>query len=317
MDMTLFSLVEQYDVITIFRHISADSDALGSQFGLKQWIQDRYPNKKVYALGNSVGNMGKFFPAIDEVSDDVVASSLAIVLDTANQDRVDDQRFKLAQYRLKIDHHLLVDRYCDYEIVEDIKGATCEILASMMEAHKETLSPTCAQYFYTGLIADTLQFSISTIRGEALRTAAYLIDQGVDVALANEQNFSKTYQEYRFETYLRGKAELLGQHLPYVIVEEEEYKQFGLTLNEAKDKVYIFGKVFDFEAWCLFIANGQKTADGKTVYNGSLRSKHVTINDIANRYHGGGHRYACGVKNLTKDKINLLLNDLLERINTK
>lgn len=314
MDMTLFSLVEQYDVITIFRHISADSDALGSQFGLKQWIMDKYPEKQVYALGNSVGNMAKFFPAIDEVSDDVVASSLAIILDTANESRVDDQRFKSAKYKLKIDHHILVDSYADYEIVYDIKGATCEILAAMFEKNNEKLSSQCAQYLYTGLIADTLQFSISTIRGEALRTAAYLIECGVDVARANEENFSKTFKEFTFENYLRSKAQMKGNILPYVIVETEEYEKFGLTLNEAKDKVYVFGKVFEFEAWTLFIANGQKTADGRTVYNGSLRSKHKTINDIANRYNGGGHRFACGVKNLTMDKIELLLEELYQRV---
>ena len=34
----LFELVEQYDIITIYRHVSPDADALGAQFGLKQWI---------------------------------------------------------------------------------------------------------------------------------------------------------------------------------------------------------------------------------------------------------------------------------------
>ena len=32
----LFELVEQYDIITIYRHVSPDADALGAQFGLKQ-----------------------------------------------------------------------------------------------------------------------------------------------------------------------------------------------------------------------------------------------------------------------------------------
>ena len=51
MKNTMFELIEKYDVITIFRHVSPDSDALGSQFGLKQWIMDTYPNKQVFALG--------------------------------------------------------------------------------------------------------------------------------------------------------------------------------------------------------------------------------------------------------------------------
>jgi nanoRNase/pAp phosphatase (c-di-AMP/oligoRNAs hydrolase) len=46
---TFFQLVEQYDVITIYRHIAPDGDALGSQFGLKQYLLDTYPHKQVYA----------------------------------------------------------------------------------------------------------------------------------------------------------------------------------------------------------------------------------------------------------------------------
>ena len=43
----ILKLIEQYEVITIFRHIHPDCDALGSQFGLKQWISENYPDKKV------------------------------------------------------------------------------------------------------------------------------------------------------------------------------------------------------------------------------------------------------------------------------
>ena len=43
----LFQRIEEFDTITLFRHVSPDADALGSQFGLKQWIVDHYPNKQV------------------------------------------------------------------------------------------------------------------------------------------------------------------------------------------------------------------------------------------------------------------------------
>lgn len=36
---------------------------------------------------------------MDEVDDDVVASSLAIVLDTSNAARIDDERYKFAKNR--------------------------------------------------------------------------------------------------------------------------------------------------------------------------------------------------------------------------
>ena len=46
----LLQQIENAKIITIFRHTNPDCDALGSQFGLKNWIQDNYPDKQVYAL---------------------------------------------------------------------------------------------------------------------------------------------------------------------------------------------------------------------------------------------------------------------------
>ena len=97
----LFELVEQYDIITIYRHVSPDADALGAQFGLKQWIQETYPQKQVYALGRDASSKQSLFPQMDVVPDETVAASLAIILDTANGARVDDDRWSKAARTLK------------------------------------------------------------------------------------------------------------------------------------------------------------------------------------------------------------------------
>ena len=68
---------------------------------------------------------------MDVVDDETITQSLAIILDTANSARVDDERFLNAAYRLKIDHHIYVETFADVEIIQDLKGATCEILADM------------------------------------------------------------------------------------------------------------------------------------------------------------------------------------------
>lgn len=309
----LFELIQKYDTITIYRHVSPDSDALGSQFGLKTFIEDQYPDKKVYALGKDGGSKKFQFPDMDVVSDEIVASSLAIILDTANGARVDDERWKTARYKLKIDHHIIVERFADVEVVEDLFGATCEMLAYMFEQHHCQLSAACAQYLYGGLIADTLRFSIATIKPQTLRTAAYLLEMGVDIKKANEDNFSTSYRLYRFENYIRSNCQLLEDHVAYIIINHEDYERFGLTFNEAKEKVFVMGNVDEFEAWALFTEKEQ-CSDGTRLYNGSLRSKNKTINDIANKYDGGGHRFACGVKDLTQETISALLQDLCERV---
>lgn len=310
----LFELVEQYDIITIYRHVSPDADALGSQFGLKQWIQETYPQKQVYALGKDAGSKQSLFPHMDSVSDETIAASLAIILDTANGARVDDERWSMAARTLKIDHHIVVESFADVEVVEDLFGATCEMLAFMFEQKQLQLSPVCAQYLYGGIIADTLRFSIATIKPRTLRTAAYLLEMGVDVNKANEDHFSTSYRLYRFENYIRSNVQLLDGHVAYIIVNREDYERFQLTFNEAKEKVFVLGGVDEFEAWALFTEK-ERDENGRRIYNGSLRSKNRTINDIANRYQGGGHRFACGVKGLYEETIQELLQELSECVN--
>ena len=54
----LLDEIKYSDVITIFRHVRPDCDAVGSQFGLKSWLNDNFPEKKVYALGNEYCQQG-------------------------------------------------------------------------------------------------------------------------------------------------------------------------------------------------------------------------------------------------------------------
>ncbi|MDO5122570.1 MAG: bifunctional oligoribonuclease/PAP phosphatase NrnA, partial [Erysipelotrichaceae bacterium] len=87
----LLQEIEAADIITIYRHVHPDCDAVGSQFGLFNWLKENWPEKLVYALGREKCTQGHW-PETDEVSDETIRNSLAIVLDTANTARIDDER---------------------------------------------------------------------------------------------------------------------------------------------------------------------------------------------------------------------------------
>lgn len=309
----LFDCIEAFDTITLYRHVSPDADALGSQFGLKQWIQDTYPEKKVYALGSETSSKSQHFPKNDVVDDALVASSLAIVLDTANTSRIDDARWSIAKQSLRIDHHIIVEHFADDEIIDDLFGATCEIIGYALMQENKQVSSTAAQYLYSGLLADTLRFSLATTTPTTLTIAAFLVKAGVDVPRANEENYSTSLTMFRYENAIRDHFQLQGDHVAYAIVHASDYEAFGLSFNEAKEKVFVLGGIHEFYAWALFIEKG-KDSQGNPLYNGSLRSKNIVINDIANQFHGGGHRFACGVSGLTRDAIDALLQQLETRV---
>lgn len=305
-----FEIIEQYDTLALFRHVFPDGDALGSQFGLKLWLEEAYPDKRIVALGDNE-NADSAFPISDTISDEALKSACAIILDTANVDRIDDQRYKLCDTVIKIDHHPVVESYGDLNLVEEQACSTCEVLTKLLMGVKDTCSKATASYLYCGLLTDSQKFSIPSVSAQTMACAAWLSAQGVDISALNHQMFATDLKSFRFEAYLKNTCTIIDDQLIYKIIEQEEYERFGLSFIEAKDKVNAFAGISGIEVWALFTRNPNEEGH---LYNGSLRSYRKTINDIANEYHGGGHKLASGVKKLTRLDIDELLSRLMKRI---
>ncbi len=304
--MNILELFKEYDTICLFRHQVADADALGSQFGLKSFIEQVYPDKKVYALGESLGSCAYLFPSIDTVSDEVVKQSLAVVLDSANVDRIDDQRFATAKKIIKIDHHVVVEDYANESYVDITASATCEVLANAMQTSGVAINEMCAKYLYLGLLADSGNFTTTNTTANTLRIGSYLVSCGLQVNKILQERTNLTLTDFHYTSLVRSKAQVNGKVI-FAVINREDYKKFGYTYNEAKEKVFCMANINEMEMWCLFT---QDEFSEEVIYHGSLRSKNYAINEVANTYNGGGHKNACGVKNLTLDTVMQLVNDL-------
>ena len=188
----LKSEIENASVITVFRHANPDCDAVGSQFGLKNWIIENYPDKKVYACGKEKCDQG-VWPENDSVSDEVIVSSLAIVLDTGNTARIDDQRYVLSHRIIKVDHHPEREVYGQCRLVNDKAAATCEILACFLREFKDSkVSLKTAEYLYCGILTDTLNFTTTNTTADTLMAAGYLCQFGVRIPFLARTLFDKS-----------------------------------------------------------------------------------------------------------------------------
>ncbi len=307
----IIDLIEQYEIITIFRHEHPDCDALGSQFGLKNWIKENYPKKEVYCMGYETSKQGSF-PSSDLVDDSTISNSLAIVLDTANKERIDDKRCLSAKFLLKIDHHPNVDSYGNVNVVYPMYAATCEILANLFTSlgeEKYVISTLTATNLYKGLLTDTLCFQTTNTTSNTLLMASKLAKYELNLSEINRELFNKSYDEFQFATYLRSKVKVTDQKIAYVILTQDDLKRWNKTASEARNFISEIGNVIEFESWCIFTQR-----DDTDIYDGSLRSKHIAVNVIAANHNGGGHKNAAGVKNLTPEEINQILSEIKEAI---
>lgn len=298
--------IQEFDTITIFRHQAPDMDAFGSQLGLKYTLLDHFPNKKIYALGTS-GSREELASYLDEVDDETIQASLAIVLDTANSPRVDDARFKEAAYTIRVDHHVPVESFCDYEWIDHEASATCELLPLLFKDWKWDIPTLGAQFLYCGLTADNIRFSITSVRAQSFEAAAYLFQYGVDVVKASETNFASSYDDFRYETIVKQKSIRYGNALT-AILENEDYESVGFNFVQAKEKVYALGGVRDISVWALFTK-----MEDREHYSASLRAKTKDVRSIAEKFNGGGHVCAAGIKNLTIEQVNEIIQLLEER----
>lgn len=304
--------IEAANTICVFRHQSPDPDALGSQFGLVNWIKETYPEKQVFAMGWHRGQSANLFGDYETVSDEVVRNSLAIILDTANKARVDDDRFALAYDSIKIDHHPYTDQYAHYEYIDDSAASTSELICQLICTKSEqVLSTVTATYLYMGILTDTLRFSTQSTSASTLHCAAFLVNSHLNLSKINDDLFGMETNEFLFSNYIRHHAVIEDEGLVYIKLDRETLKRLNVTPGQAKEKVNELGLVRSFKIWALFI---EQEEEGSVHYNGSLRSRGLTVNDIAKKYNGGGHRLAAAVKQLDEVKLESCINDLRLRI---
>ena len=132
----IYRLIKKNDIITLYGHINPDCDCYASSLALREIIKDNFPGKKVYALGYGSEALYDRLTCYDEVSDDVIKSSLAIECDCSEIDRVSEQRIRLAKQIAKIDHHIESKPFIGVKWVDTSAIACAQMIAEFAFEYK-------------------------------------------------------------------------------------------------------------------------------------------------------------------------------------
>lgn len=296
--------IKEYDKIIIFRHFRPDGDAVGSTKGLAAILRLTYPEKKIYLQNEDHSGYLAFLGGEDALlPDGAYEDALGIVLDTATAKRISCQKYALCKELVKIDHHIPVESYANYEWVEEERSSTCEMVAAFYDAFKDELKidKQAAEFIYTGMVTDSGRFRFRSVSGETMRLAGLLIDQGVDLDVIYARLYLKDAKEFRFESYVYRKMKISEGGVASIFISNKTKKKFGLSNEDASACVSFMDGILGSLIWIAFI-------EGK---NGEirvrLRSRFVTVSEIAERYHGGGHACASGATVYSKREMKALL----------
>ena len=298
--------IKEYDSIVIGRHFRPDGDAVGSTKGLKRILELTYPEKKIYVASSDYSDYLSFLGGDDgEVSEEIIRSSLVILLDTATLDRMSYKKLSEGREMIKIDHHIKVEEWNAIEWIEDRRSSCSEMIADFYNTFRDELriDREAATCIYTGMVTDSGRFSFSSTTGDTLRMAALMLDQGVDVETLQAYLELKDMSFYRYREALFGMVKKEKSGLLWVYVDDAFQKKWNLTREEASESVSFMSSIKGSICWLAFISNGDGTIRVR------LRSRFMTVDKLANRYHGGGHDRASGATCYSEDEMMALVRD--------
>ena len=298
--------IKQYDKIVISRHIRPDGDAIGSTKGLCTSLRLSFPQKDIRVINDDGSEYLAFLGPEDQpVCDDFYKDALALVLDTATLDRASNNKLNLAKEIVKIDHHIELEPYGTASWVEDERSSVCEMIAEFLYTFKEELkcNTEIATYLFTGMVTDSGRFRFKETNSNTFRLAGWLLGFGIDTETLYAHLYLEDYNFYKFKACILENMNITPNGVAYTYVDKAMQEHFKLNREQASESVSFMDKIKGSLIWLAFIENPDATVRVR------LRSRFVTVNELAEHYHGGGHACASGATVYSKEEMQSLIDE--------
>ena len=289
---SILDLIQESNTILLLTHESPDGDAIGSTMAFYHLLNNM--KKTVDVVIPIVPETFSFLDSIDEVVTKCDKSyDLAIVLDCATVPRIGqiNDEFSRCKKSVVIDHHMSNTRYGDINIVDDAASSCCEVLFYLFKEAKLNITPTIGEALAVGMLTDTAGFKNNNVTKETFLMAAELMDLGVDVHEVYSLVVSmKTMAQYALIKVALDHLEFIDDgKIAFSYISYEDMANAGAKLGDHEGLVEL-GRNVDGVEVSVFVR------EWEGVYRISLRSNgKVNVNDVAQKFGGGGHKMAAGI----------------------
>ncbi|MEG1810640.1 MAG: bifunctional oligoribonuclease/PAP phosphatase NrnA [Clostridia bacterium] len=279
---------------TLISHISPDGDTLGSALALLCIIK-RMGKQASVVCEDSVPQIYSFLPYADCVitPDAAKPGGAVISIDCADEERMGGAMriFCAAEHTANIDHHITNACYADYNAVDGEAAATGELIYELAGMLLTDMDKQTAMCLYTALITDTGNFAYGNTTPDTHRTAAALLQTGVDTYDINRRIFRTIpYQKKKLlGISIMNMQRLADGRIGISIISAEDMQSVGASGEDTEGIIDHIRDVAGVEIAILIRECGEDT------YKVSLRSKlYADVSAIAKRMGGGGHKRAAG-----------------------
>ena len=307
----LFDQIKKYDSIVIFGHVFPDGDCYGSQIALKNTIKLAFPNKKVYVAGSGCHRYFELLGKMDEICDEVINNSLAILVDANDFTRSEDQRILNAKAWIKIDHHVDTGGFTQGpSVVVEKACSACEIITDMIRELELPVDSTVASALYLGILTDTGRFQYIEDFPKIFNLASWLCTKGANPKEINRilnitDESSLAFKGYVFSNYKKTEAGTI-----YLVFDKETLKRFNISASKAGGMVNLISNLNGYPIWAFFCEEERGTTHCE------FRSNGPAVQPIAVKHGGGGHLLASGatLASFDMNEINQIVSEMDQAI---
>lgn len=310
--------------VAIAGHIKPDGDCVGSCLAVYNYIKEYYPHIQAEVYLEPIPNIFKFLLRAEEIvsePDDTRQYDLVIV-----QDCGDEQRLGKAGALLRhagrvicIDHHISNTGFGDDSYIFPKASSTSELVFDLMQ--KERITKRIAECIYVGIIHDTGLFQYSCTSPKTMRTAAFLMEQGISFSeIADRTYMQKTFEQNQIlaRALENSRLHLDGTCISSVIT-KEDMRDCNVLAKHLEGIVSQLRATKGVQAAIFFYPKERSETESSEKentqeYKISFRSgsDDVNVAEIAMHYGGGGHIRAAGASTTLEPSV--CLQQILELI---
>ncbi len=275
--------------LVIVSHVSPDGDTLGSSLALMHALC-MLGKEVIMNVDDDISTVYSFLPGIAEyrrfAPEESVDADLLVIVDASSADRAGNALDVVKSPAvLNIDHHKTNTRFADYLYLDSDAAATAEIIYSLLLEMGIKLTRDIATCIYEGIYTDTGSFKYSNTTSNTLKTAAALLNYGVNPSLISDNMELKSRSQVEMlRKVLETLTFLKDGKIAYIEIPLELYDHNVETDTFISYPRYVEG----VEIALLF---KQVEANLTRV---SFRSKEIDVAKVALSFGGGGHKKASG-----------------------
>lgn len=295
--MTLDEILNQIknaESIVVVTHQTPDGDAVGSSLAMKLALESIGKNPDV--IIPEVPSVYDFLPGREDIkaSSDIEKYELAISVDCATEMRIDGKEyFENAKHTIVIDHHGSNTMYGDFNYVNPVSPACCDILAGVFDYYNINITKDIGTCLLTGIITDTGGFKYPSTTAETFEFAAELLRKGVNVSEIYKRTMD-TMSRATFELTKRvmERMEILENgKVAFTYITKQDVNEVDAKPGDHEGLVNI-GRNLDGIEVSIFIRQNEENKDE---YRVSMRTNgDINASDICLMFGGGGHPRAAG-----------------------